>query len=104
MGRPCLINVNPPEMRGAALTAANSVINLARGIGPSFLTWICSLFDVDRTFSFNVLIISFWTVSALQLFWLADALPHDKSKMEHDLALYANGLFGNVNYHEETLE
>lgn len=99
--RPCLINVNPPEMRGAALTAANSIINLARGIGPSFLTWICSIFNVNRTFSFNVLLIFFWTFSAFQLFWLADTLPHDKSKMEHDLAQYANGLFNNGNDHEK---
>ena len=56
--RPCLINVNPPEMRGAALTAANSVINLARGFGPFFLTSMCSIFDVDRQFSFNVLVSS----------------------------------------------
>ena len=54
--RPCLINVNTPELRGAALTANNSIINLARGIGPSFLTWICSIYNVDRQFSFNVLV------------------------------------------------
>lgn len=54
--RPCLINVNPPEMRGAALTASNAVINLARGIGPCFLTWICAIFKVNRQFSFNVLV------------------------------------------------
>lgn len=87
--RPCLINVNTPELRGAALTANNSVINLARGIGPSFLTWICSIYNVDRQFSFNVLLTSFWIVSAIQLFWLADTLPNDKLKMEKELREYA---------------
>jgi MFS family permease len=41
--RPILINVNPPETRGASLTAANILINLGRGVGPScvtFFTWI----------------------------------------------------------------
>jgi hypothetical protein len=33
--RPCIINCNPPEIRGAALTAANLVINAARGTGVS---------------------------------------------------------------------
>ena len=34
-GRPCMINCNPPEIRGAVLTAANLVINAARGTGVS---------------------------------------------------------------------
>ena len=33
--RPCIINCNPPEIRGAALTASNLVINAARGTGVS---------------------------------------------------------------------
>ena len=51
--RPCLINVNPPETRGAALTAANLIIQLARGAGPSFIT-ILTAFQVDRQTSFNI--------------------------------------------------
>lgn len=52
--RPCLINVNPPETRGAALTAANLIINLARGAGPSCITLMGAIFGVNRRFSFNV--------------------------------------------------
>ena len=52
--RPCLINVNPPETRGAALTAANLIINIARGTGPSCITLMGALFHVNRQFSFNV--------------------------------------------------
>ena len=52
--RPCLINVNPPETRGAALTAANLIINLARGIGPSFITLMAAIWGADRQVSFNV--------------------------------------------------
>lgn len=33
--RPCIINCNPPEIRGAVLTAANLIINAARGTGVS---------------------------------------------------------------------
>lgn len=52
--RPCIINVNPPETRGAALTAANLIINLARGAGPSCITLMGYIWGVNRQFSFNV--------------------------------------------------
>ena len=52
--RPCLINVNPPETRGAALTAANLIINVARGVGPSFITLMSAAFGANRQISFNV--------------------------------------------------
>ena len=52
--RPCIINVNPPETRGAALTAANLIINLARGAGPSCITLMGAIWHVNRRFSFNV--------------------------------------------------
>jgi translation initiation factor 4G len=52
--RPCLINVNPPETRGASLTAANLLINLGRGFGPSCITLMGTIWHVDRKFSFNV--------------------------------------------------
>jgi MFS family permease len=52
--RPVLINVNPPETRGASLTAANLLINLGRGIGPSCITLMGSIWHVDRKFAFNV--------------------------------------------------
>jgi MFS family permease len=52
--RPCLINVNPPESRGASLTAANLLINLGRGVGPCCITLIQSVGKVDRKFAFNV--------------------------------------------------
>jgi predicted MFS family arabinose efflux permease len=52
--RPCLINVNPPETRGASLTTANLVVSFARGIGPSCITLMSSMFHVNRQFSLNV--------------------------------------------------
>jgi translation initiation factor 4G len=52
--RPCIINVNPPETRGAALTAANLIVCLARGIGPSCITLMGAIWHVNRRFSFNV--------------------------------------------------
>jgi len=51
--RPCLINVNPPETRGASLTAANLLINLGRGVGPSCATLMVSTLRVDRRVAFN---------------------------------------------------
>jgi translation initiation factor 4G len=56
--RPCLINVNPPETRGAALTAANLIIQLARGAGPSCITLLGAILKLDRQFSFNVTVSS----------------------------------------------
>jgi translation initiation factor 4G len=52
--RPCILNVNPPETRGAAMTANNLMINVARGAGPSLITLSQSFFGVSRQYSFNV--------------------------------------------------
>ena len=87
--RPCLINVNPPETRGASLTAANLIINLARGLGPSCITILGSSFQLSRQVSFNVTLGVFWTLSAIQLCYLAKSLPEDQDKMEAELARYA---------------
>jgi len=87
--RPCLINVNPPESRGATLTAANLVIQLARGAGPSCITLLGTIFNVDRQYSFNITLSVFWTVSAIQLLFLAEALPKDQDAMNAELAEYA---------------
>jgi translation initiation factor 4G len=52
--RPCLISVNPPETRGSSLTAANLLIQLGRGIGPSFVTGVICRFQTSRQFAFNL--------------------------------------------------
>eukprot|EP00536_Pseudo-nitzschia_multiseries_P001057 jgi/Psemu1/180065/e_gw1.13.204.1 len=52
--RPCIINVNPPESRGAALTAANLFVALGRGIGPCCITLLGSVFAASRQTSFNI--------------------------------------------------
>ena len=57
--RPCLINVNPPETRGAAMTTANLMINVARGAGPSLITMAQVMFGASRQISFNVVVSSF---------------------------------------------
>ena len=55
--RPCIINVNAPECRGAALTAANLIINAARGAGPSFLTTVLmGCFGLNRASGFNIMV------------------------------------------------
>jgi hypothetical protein len=51
--QPCLLNVNSPESRGAALTAANLIIQLAHGAEPSSITLMSTVLHVDRQFSFN---------------------------------------------------
>ena len=88
--RPCIINVNPPEVRGAALTAANLIITAARGAGPTFLTTVLmGFFGLNRKGGFNVMIIGFWTITSIQLALLAKTLPKDQEKMETELANYA---------------
>lgn len=57
--RPCLINVNPPETRGASLTAANLLINIGRGLGPSCVTLLGTLSGIDRRAAFNVTVSEF---------------------------------------------
>jgi len=60
--RPCIINVNPPEIRGAALTTANLIINAARGAGPSFLTTVLmGMFGATRASGFNITVRFQWS-------------------------------------------
>jgi sugar phosphate permease len=87
--RPIIINVNPPETRGAALTAANLLITLGRGIGPSCITLMGSLLQVSRQAAFNMTLTGFWTIAAIQLLLLAKTLPKDQDLMEAELARYA---------------
>eukprot|EP00562_Extubocellulus_spinifer_P006850 CAMPEP_0178532362 /NCGR_PEP_ID=MMETSP0696-20121128/33929_1 /TAXON_ID=265572 /ORGANISM="Extubocellulus spinifer, Strain CCMP396" /LENGTH=453 /DNA_ID=CAMNT_0020164345 /DNA_START=1 /DNA_END=1359 /DNA_ORIENTATION=- len=92
--RPCIINVNAPEVRGASLNASNVAINLARGAGPSCITIMGAIWGVSRQFSFNVTIIVFWIISAIQLVFLSKTLPHDQDAMEMELARYAETALG----------
>lgn len=96
--RPCILNVNPPETRGAALTAANLLITLGRGMGPSCITLMGSIFEMSRQTSFNITLGVFWTITAIQLLFLAKTLPEDQDLMEEDLARYAAEL---AQQHEE---
>ena len=80
--RPCIINVNLPETRGAALTAANLLVTVGRGIGPACIVLMGSIFSVSRQTAFNVTLTVFWAVSALQLVLLAKTLPIDMDAME----------------------
>jgi translation initiation factor 4G len=90
--RPCLLNVNPPEARGAAVTAANVIINVARGAGPSLITLSQKFFGVTRQYSFNFCLIVFWSITSLLLSALAKTLPHDQDEMEAELARYAESI------------
>ena len=87
--RPCIINVNPPESRGAALTASNLLITLGRGIGPSCITLMGSIFALDRKTAFQISLTGFWTITAVQLVFLAKCWPKDIDEMEAELANYA---------------
>eukprot|EP00560_Eucampia_antarctica_P005150 CAMPEP_0197842092 /NCGR_PEP_ID=MMETSP1437-20131217/46544_1 /TAXON_ID=49252 ORGANISM="Eucampia antarctica, Strain CCMP1452" /NCGR_SAMPLE_ID=MMETSP1437 /ASSEMBLY_ACC=CAM_ASM_001096 /LENGTH=888 /DNA_ID=CAMNT_0043451931 /DNA_START=83 /DNA_END=2749 /DNA_ORIENTATION=- len=87
--RPCLINVNPPETRGAALTAANLLVNLARGAGPSAITMTGAIWGVSRQFSFNVMLIVFWGITSVFLLILMITLPRDQDAMDAELKQYA---------------
>lgn len=87
--RPCLINVNLPESRGATLTAANLLINLGRGVGPCCITVLQNIFHTDRKFAFNFTMLVFWVISGFQLLFLMKSLPEDQDAMEAELAMYA---------------
>lgn len=87
--RPCLLNVNPPETRGATMTAANLMINVARGFGPSLIILGQIVFGVDRQYSFNFTLIVFWTITTFLLLILAKTLPEDQDAMDAELARYA---------------
>ena len=66
--RPCLLNVNPPETRSAALTAATLFTNIGKGFGPSCVTLLISLFHVDRHFAMNLTVRNYRFVSTFVAF------------------------------------
>eukprot|EP00558_Chaetoceros_sp_UNC1202_P011357 CAMPEP_0197234388 /NCGR_PEP_ID=MMETSP1429-20130617/2150_1 /TAXON_ID=49237 /ORGANISM="Chaetoceros sp., Strain UNC1202" /LENGTH=204 /DNA_ID=CAMNT_0042692783 /DNA_START=19 /DNA_END=634 /DNA_ORIENTATION=- len=80
------------------MTAANLLINLARGFGPSLITLSQSFFGITRQSSFNFTMIVFWTMSAVLLAMLIKTLPADQDAMDAELATYAEakiGMMGN---------
>ena len=90
--RPCIINVNPPHLRGATLTSANLIINFARGIGPSFITLSGRLPGLNRCKAMNLNFVVFWTITSIQLLMLSRCLPRDQDDMETELARYAESI------------
>lgn len=55
-----------------------------------FLTSMMTMWGIDRQSGFNVLIIVFWTITAIQLAVLAKTLPADQEQMLTELATYAD--------------
>ena len=94
--RPALINVNLPETRGATLTAANLVVNLARGTGPVMLTSLSAVMGWSRKGSFEVLLVTNWVVGAMLLAILARTLPRDQEWVEQELITYVESRAGTV--------
>jgi len=86
--RPAMIGINPPEVRGVSMTAANLVINLGRGVGPAFVTILGEWAGYNRRESFNVLISSCWTLTAILLLMLTWTLPYDEERMTEGLRRY----------------
>lgn len=71
------------------MTAANLMINVARGAGPSLVTLSQRGLGVSRQYSFNLTIITFWSITTVLLVILAKTLPSDQEKMDAELARYA---------------
>lgn len=94
--RPCILNVNPPETRGAAMTAANLMVNVGRGAGPSIITLSQQLFYATRQYSFNLSLIVFWSLTTVLLIILAKTLPNDQDAMDAELERYAASKISNA--------
>ncbi len=56
-----------------------------------------TMWDIDRQSGFNVLIVVFWTIAAIQLAILAKTLPADQEQMLTELATYADSKIALVN-------
>mmetsp|Transcript_42297 Transcript_42297/g.101845 ORF Transcript_42297/g.101845 Transcript_42297/m.101845 type:complete len:1086 (-) Transcript_42297:44-3301(-) len=96
--RPIIINVNPPETRGAALTAANLLVTLGRGLGPLCIVFMGSFLNTTRQTSLNVAVGGFWTISAIQLLFMMRTFPRDQDAMEEELARYARASESNSDH------
>mmetsp|Transcript_772 Transcript_772/g.1314 ORF Transcript_772/g.1314 Transcript_772/m.1314 type:complete len:836 (-) Transcript_772:91-2598(-) len=102
--RPCILNVNPPETRGAAMTAANLMVNVGRGAGPSIITLSQQFFYATRQYSFNLSLIVFWSLTTLLLIILAKTLPYDQDAMDAELERYAASKISKATGDEEGTE
>lgn len=86
---PCLLNINPLDNRGSSVTIANLIINVSRGIRPSIITMFNIILGLNRKFSFNTLITTFWIIASLILLTIIYNLPRDQDKMNKEFARYA---------------
>jgi len=103
--RPIIIQVNLPEVRGSILTAANLIINGARGCGPTILTLLMGSLRLSRAYGFNIILILFWTLNSITLAILAKTLPDDQDLMETELKNYASGVgIGSIASVEDSID
>ena len=82
--RPLLLNVNLPETRGSAVSVANLVANLGKGLGPSFANAWMERLGGSRQGAFNV-ILSLWVLCGGLVFLLAFTLVGDELNVQEEM-------------------
>ena len=82
--RPLLLNVNLPETRGSAVSVANLVANLGKGIGPSIANAWMERLGGSRQGAFNVTLSS-WVLCGGLVFLLAFTLVGDELNVQEEM-------------------
>jgi predicted MFS family arabinose efflux permease len=82
--RPLLLNVNLPETRGSAVSVANLVANLGKGIGPSIANAWMERLGGSRQGAFNVTL-SLWVLCGGLVFLLAFTLVGDELNVQEEM-------------------
>jgi len=85
--RPALINVNLPEARPAALSVANLVVNLARGLSPVLVT-VIQVAGGSRLMAFNLVIPVTWIITSILLLMVVKSYVDDEDKVQYNLGLF----------------
>eukprot|EP01083_Nonionella_stella_P111740 327967_1 len=83
------------------MTAANLIISVARGLGPLLITLSQAMFGMSRQYSFNMVLIVFWSITTILLLFLAKTFPSDQDAMDAELARYAESMINRVNQADE---
>lgn len=80
--RAVMLNVNEPELRGAALALQSLTDDLGKGLGPFVVAWFIS--GLGRQTAFNIAVLG-WVPCALLVMSLSCCMRRDELQLHHRL-------------------
>lgn len=91
-----MLNIFPPEKRGASMGLVGLVIGLAPAIGPTLSGWIVDNYEWRALFGILIPIITL--ILVLSIFFMKTVVPLHKSKLDVLSVIYSSIGFGSLLY------